>query len=95
MNRNDFIKGGALTGAALLFNSNDVFAQGLDNDLDKLTDADGNYALQTLPYSYNHLEPHMDAETLNLHYNFHHGGAVKAAQVQRQGYAVACGPSFK
>lgn len=84
MDRNQFIKGGALTGATLLFNRNDIFAQGIDNGIDKLTDADGNYALQTLPYAYTNLEPHMDAETLNLHYNFHHGGAVKAANKDLQ-----------
>ena len=31
MDRNQFIKGGAVTGAALLFNRNDIFAQGIDN----------------------------------------------------------------
>ena len=39
----------------------------------------GNYIQQALPYTENLLEPYMDAETMSLHYTFHHGGAVKAA----------------
>ena len=35
--------------------------------------------MQPLPYAENHLEPFMDEETVHLHYAFHHGGAVKAA----------------
>jgi Fe-Mn family superoxide dismutase len=47
--------------------------------MDKLTDAQGNFALQPLPYVETFLEPSMDQETLHLHYTFHHGDAVKAA----------------
>jgi superoxide dismutase len=32
-----------------------------------------------LPYAETFLEPSMDQETLHLHYTFHHGDAVKAA----------------
>ena len=49
------------------------------NGMDKLTDAQGNFALQSLPYNENFLEPYMDSETVHLHYTAHHGGAVKAA----------------
>src|SRR6185503_12752503 len=42
-------------------------------------DAQGNFALQPLPYVETFLEPSMDQETLHLHYTFHHGDAVKAA----------------
>jgi superoxide dismutase, Fe-Mn family len=80
MNRKDFLKAGTLTGAAVLTSVNNVFAQNLvDNPIDKLVDASGNYVMQPLPYSENFLEPYMDAETLHLHYTFHHGGAAKAA----------------
>ncbi|MBL7730920.1 MAG: superoxide dismutase [Chitinophagaceae bacterium] len=80
MNRKDFLKSGTLVGAATLLSTSNAFANNLtDNPIDKLVDANGNYIQQALPYSENFLEPHMDAETMHLHYTFHHGGAVKAA----------------
>lgn len=80
MNRKDFLKSGTLAGAATLLSSRNAFAQNLtDNPIDKLVDANGNYIQQALPYGESFLEPHMDAETMHLHYTFHHGGAVKAA----------------
>jgi Fe-Mn family superoxide dismutase len=39
---------------------------------------------QPLPYSETFLEPSMDQETLHLHYTFHHGDAVKAANKDLQ-----------
>lgn len=81
MNRKEFLKSGTLFGAAaLVLPTTNAFAENLaDNSIDKLVDANGNYIQQTLPYSENFLEPYMDAETLHLHYTFHHGGAVKGA----------------
>ena len=80
MDRKIFLKSGALAGAAALLNTNNTFAKNLtNNNIDKLVDANGNYIQQALPYNENFLEPYMDAETMHLHYTFHHGGAVKAA----------------
>ncbi len=80
MNRKDFFKTSTILGAAALLPTNSVFANNLaENGIDKLTDADGNFALLPLPYAETFLEPFMDEETLHLHYTFHHGGAVKAA----------------
>lgn len=80
MNRKYFLKGGIIAGAATFLGDTNAFAQNLtNNEIDKLVDANGNYALQPLPYNENFLEPYMDAETTHLHYTFHHGGAVKAA----------------
>jgi superoxide dismutase, Fe-Mn family len=45
--------------------------------LDKLTDEKGVYILPPLPYAQDALEPLMDAETVRLHHQFHHGGAVR------------------
>src|SRR6188508_2698549 len=80
MKRDEFLKSSAiLAGISLLPNSS-IFSQGLqETGMDKLTDASGNFALQPLPYSETFLEPSMDQETLHLHYTFHHGDAVKAA----------------
>jgi Fe-Mn family superoxide dismutase len=80
MNRAGFLKSGTLIGAAGLFSTTNAFAHNLTNNtIDKLADANGNYIQQPLPYSEGFLEPYMDAETMHLHYTFHHGGAVKAA----------------
>ena len=85
MNRKDFLKAGALTGAGSFVSSQYAFAENLtNNSIDRLVDADGNYLQQALPYAENFLEPYMDAETMHLHYTFHHGGAVKAANKDTQ-----------
>lgn len=80
MNRQDFLKAGSLAGMAAVIGTGNAFGQNLtNNEMDRLVDANGNFVLQPLPYSENFLEPYMDAETLHLHYTFHHGGATKAA----------------
>ena len=85
MNRADFLKSGTLLSAASLLSTGNAFSQNLtDNNIDKLVDANGNYIMQALPYSENFLEPYMDAETMHLHYTFHHGGAVKGANKDLQ-----------
>ena len=85
MNRNSFIKSSAILSGASLLPSNNAFSQSLQQTgLDKLTDKDGNFSLQPLPYNENFLEPSMDQETLHLHYTFHHGDAVKAANKDLQ-----------
>jgi superoxide dismutase, Fe-Mn family len=80
MKRNLFLKRSMIMGAASLLPLESVFAQSLkETGMDKLTDKDGNFSLQPLPYAETFLEPSMDQETLHLHYTFHHGDAVKAA----------------
>jgi Fe-Mn family superoxide dismutase len=79
MERKDFIKAGVLTTGLFLLDKNSAFARAADDGLDQLTDEKGQFQQAPLPYSFNHLEPYMDEETLNLHYKFHHGGAVKGA----------------
>src|SRR5258708_30480154 len=80
MNRKSFLQNSLVLGGASLLPVNSIFSQSLkENGMDKLTDKDGNFVLQPLPYSESYLEPSMDQETLHLHYTFHHGDAVKAA----------------
>lgn len=80
MNRKSFMQSGLILGGASLLPANAAFSQSLQQSgMDKLTDKDGNFALQPLPYNENFLEPSMDQETLHLHYTFHHGDAAKAA----------------
>lgn len=85
MQRKTFLQNVAILGSAALLPANSAWGANVEqNGLDKLTDADGNFALQPLPYNENFLEPQMDAETVHLHYTFHHGGAVKAANKDLQ-----------
>lgn len=80
MKRNEFLKTSAILTGGSLLPVNSVFASSLnDNGMDKLVDASGNFIHLALPYQQSFLEPYMDEETLNLHYTFHHGGAVKGA----------------
>src|SRR5215217_457026 len=80
MDRKTFLKSGIALGSLSVLPSDSLFAQSLsDLKTDKLTDESGNFVLTPLPYKFDFLEPYMDAETLNLHYTFHHGGAVKSA----------------
>src|SRR5680860_208103 len=80
MNRKDFIKNSAILGGATILPVNSVFSQNVsENGMDKLVDDNGNFIHQPLQYKKSFLEPYMDEETLHLHYEFHHGGAVKGA----------------
>ncbi|MBI3219911.1 MAG: superoxide dismutase [Bacteroidetes bacterium] len=85
MDRKAFFRTTAILGGATLLPVNNSFSQNLlETGMDKLIDKDGNFALQPLPYNENFLEPNMDQETLHLHYTFHHGDAVKAANKDLQ-----------
>src|SRR5436190_14308575 len=80
MDRKEFLKNSLIIGGATILPSNSLLATSIEeNKMDKLVDENGNFIQQPLPYSENFLEPSMDAETMHLHYTFHHGGAVKAA----------------
>jgi Fe-Mn family superoxide dismutase len=86
MERKEFLKLSGVSIASLgLLPPESVFGQSVaENKTDRLTDDKGDFVLAPLPYSFEFLEPYMDAETLNLHYTFHHGGAVKGANKDRQ-----------
>jgi superoxide dismutase, Fe-Mn family len=80
MNRKEFIQNSLILGGATILPTNSLFAASLaEGGIDKLTDKDGNFIQPPLLYAESFLEPSMDAETMKLHYTFHHGGAVKAA----------------
>lgn len=80
MDRKQFIQNSLIIGGATILPSNSLFAASVtEGGIDKLVDENGNFIQQALPYAENFLEPNMDAETMHLHYTFHHGGAVKAA----------------
>tara|TARA_R110002033_G_scaffold170565_2_gene213377 strand:- start:887 stop:1612 length:726 start_codon:yes stop_codon:yes gene_type:complete len=80
MDRKQFLQNSLILGGATILPSNSIFAASItDGGIDKLVDDNGNFIQQNLPYPESFLEPSMDAETLHLHYTFHHGGAVKGA----------------
>ncbi|MBW2524195.1 MAG: superoxide dismutase [Deltaproteobacteria bacterium] len=49
----------------------------------------GEYTLPELPYAYDALEPHLDAQTLKLHHDKHHAGYVKGANAAAKELATA------
>ncbi|RMG23182.1 MAG: superoxide dismutase [Bacteroidetes bacterium] len=80
MNRKEFFQNSIILGSAAILPLNNAFSQNvMEGGLDKITDENGNFVQAPLPYSESFLEPHMDEETLHLHYTYHHGGAVKGA----------------
>lgn len=80
MNRTHFLQNSLVLTGATLLPGQSVLSQSLqESKMDRLVDPEGNFMLQPLPYNENFLEPRMDEETLHLHYTFHHGDAVKAA----------------
>lgn len=79
MDRKQFLRTSLMSTGAIIVPKTDVLAYNLENGIDRLTDDKGNFVHQPLPYKFNFLEPAMDEQTLNLHYTFHHGGAVKKA----------------
>jgi len=49
----------------------------------------GAHVLPPLPYAYDALEPHIDAETMRLHHDKHHAGYVKGLNAAEVGLADA------
>ncbi|HEY3388945.1 MAG TPA: superoxide dismutase [Prolixibacteraceae bacterium] len=85
MDRKQFFQNSLIVGGATILPSNSIFAASVtEGGIDKLADKDGNFVLQSLPYSESFLEPYVDTETMHLHYTFHHGGAVKGANKDLQ-----------
>lgn len=73
MDRKEFLTTGAILTGATILPTNSVFSEIANNNgIDKLTDENGNFIHQPLPYNTGHLEPYMDAETLHLHHTYHH-----------------------
>lgn len=69
MNRKDFLKNSAISGGATILPTTSVFTQNVtENGIDKLVDSNGNFVQQPLPFRKSFLEPHMDEETLHLHF---------------------------
>lgn len=91
--RREFIKKSALAAAGgLTFLSADwqkVFAQPVSVAFAP-QGGDGTFTLPALPYAYDALEPHIDAQTMEIHYTKHH-----QAYVDKLNAAIAKAPELK
>lgn len=50
------------------------------------------YQLPDLPYGFEALEPHIDAKTMEIHHDKHHGGYVKKVNAALEGLDLAAKP---
>jgi Fe-Mn family superoxide dismutase len=53
------------------------------------------FTLPDLPYAFDALEPHIDAKTMEIHHDKHHGGYVKKANAALEGTSFADAPVEK
>jgi Fe-Mn family superoxide dismutase len=76
MNKREFLRNGLFMGAgaivAPVILRNSVFASGTSTSI-----ATGEFLQVPLPYSYNALEPHIDEQTMEIHYSRHHAAYTK------------------
>jgi Fe-Mn family superoxide dismutase len=86
--RRDVLEG-ALFAGGLALAGGSATAQSRARYADQLTDSAGKYAVATLPYKYDALEPAIDAATVELHYNNHHKPAAAAANKAEEELAKA------
>ena len=89
--RRNFMQASAVAGAGLVATQlqQPAYAKEGVFVMDKLTDASGKYVAGPLPFTYDALEPVIDARTVELHYNFHHKPAVAAANKTEEALAKA------
>jgi superoxide dismutase, Fe-Mn family len=85
MNRKEFFRNSLIIGSTTIIPFNTSFAASENEfEIDNLADENGNFTQPLLPYAQTFLEPVLDADTMYLHYTFHHGGAVKAANLAQK-----------
>lgn len=80
MNKREFLKTSALLGTGVLAGIGTAMAKPGKGNLPGgllSTNESGEYELPPLPYAYDALEPHIDAQTMRLHHDIHHAGYVK------------------
>jgi Fe-Mn family superoxide dismutase len=53
------------------------------------------FELPPLPYAENALEPHIDAQTMNIHHSKHHGGYVSKLNAALEGHAAWASKSIE
>jgi Fe-Mn family superoxide dismutase len=92
--RREFITKGAMAAAAtvgfLSFSSTNSFSIGREEGSLLLPADEGPFKLPPLPYSYDALEPYIDAKTMEIHYTKHH-----QAYIDKLNAAVEKSPELK
>lgn len=87
-NRRNFLKSAAVLSLGTVFNT--TKAESNINALTQLTGAGDTFELPKLGYSYDALEPFIDAQTMEIHYTKHH-----QAYVNKLNEAIAKNPQLK
>lgn len=91
MNRREYLKK-SLAGAALLGTAGVAFPAFAENAMSRTFDpATGKYTLPALGYAYDALEPHIDAQTMELHHSRHHQAYVNGLNTALEKLAEARG----
>jgi Fe-Mn family superoxide dismutase len=90
VSRRNFVQASAAVAASTMaLGPSPANGQSRARPLDRLTDESGKYAVAPLPFSYDALEPAIDARTVELHYNTHHKPAAAAANRAEEALAKA------
>lgn len=91
--RRDFMKAGAAAAGLSVLAPYTGLSEKLDGRQARLftpaIDDAGEYTLSPLPYAYEALEPHIDAQTMRLHHDIHHAGYVTGLNAALKGMADA------
>jgi superoxide dismutase, Fe-Mn family len=93
MNRRGFLVAGSIAGAALLgaeqLSANLLAADGPENLKANITPEDSPMAFTVppLPYPFDALEPYIDAKTMEIHHDKHHGAYVTNLNKALEGHA--------
>lgn len=75
--RKDFIKKVSLVSAgSLVFSNTFTKANSIIEELTIVNNADNEFVLEPLPYAYDALEPFIDKQTIEIHYQKHHRAYV-------------------
>jgi hypothetical protein len=93
MNRRDFLSNASIVGAGLLGSGNAVpgllragAASKSDSNL-TLEEKAVAFTVPPLPYPFDALEPHIDAKTMEIHHDKHHGAYVTNLNKALEGQA--------
>lgn len=88
-NRRDFLKTVPIVAGAVAGSTSTLFAGGSAEAELTRVNSNGRYVLPALPYAYDALEPHIDAQTMRLHHDIHHAGYVKGLNSALQNLKLA------
>ncbi len=78
MNKRQFLKTTMLMGAGVMVAPSVLRNRAIASDINKISPvANGEFVQVSLPYAFKALEPHIDAQTMEIHYGKHHAAYTK------------------